>query len=296
MRRVKVNVLCPQAKSDRLAGCNRRIGSGGFDNASAHVNPNALAIDRRDPAFKQILDAEKPRDREACRVIEHLGRAAVLPDRAGFNDRDLVREGACLSVVVRHEYRRKPGFAKKAREIVAQRERGRGVQRSERFIEQEEIGSAGERTRQGRALLFTGAQIGGPRRGKMRDAEALERRANIDMIAARAAAKFDVLRDREMREQAEILHHESDASLLGWQRRDIAPGDMNPAARHPMKAGDRFEADRFPRAVRPEQYERRAGFDRNAHAAERKRAELQREILGCEPGAAHLPAPAMVVP
>ena len=198
--RKKVNILRPYAKSDRLAGCNRYISSGSFNGAFAYVDPNAFLFDRGDPALKQILYTEKSRDGDGCGMIEDLRSTTTLLDSAGFNDRNTICEGARLRAIVCDEYGWKTTMAEKATKLVAKCGCGRGVQCAERFVEQEEIRPARERARQGHALLFPWTQIGGSRRGKVRDTEALEQGGDIEAIATRTAPEPDILYDREMGE------------------------------------------------------------------------------------------------
>jgi hypothetical protein len=86
---------------------------------------------------------------------------------------------------------------------------------------------------------------------------ARQREALIDFYApvTGPASDRDILRDRKVGKETEILHDEGNVTPLGRQSRHIVAMDQHATAIGPMEASDRLQRDRFAGAVGSEDYE-----------------------------------------
>ena len=150
------------------------------------------------------------------------------------------------------------------------------IQPGRRFVEQEELRLAGERPADLDDALLAVGEADRLRPGVGDDAEQLhdleallpdppllpprerqvqhpgeEPRPAVDV-----AADHDVLEDRHLREEPDVLerpHHPADSDLAGRHGVDLRPPENDLAGIGRKESGDHVEDRRLPRAVRPDQ-------------------------------------------
>src|SRR5579884_252098 len=96
-------------------------------------------------------------------------------------------------------------------------------------------------------------------------------------IAVVPATNRDVLLDRQMRKQTEVLHHETDVAALGRQRGDIVPVNQHTSTISPMEAGNCLQGYRFARAVWAEDHQNGAARQRERNLIESESAKRDGE-------------------
>ena len=112
-------------------------------------------------------------------------------------------------------------------------------------------------------------------RGVLRDRPLVDRER-----ARRLGAERDVVCDRQVRQQAQLLVDDADPELVRPPRRrdfDLLAVDLDPARRRLVVAGEHLEQRRLPRAVLAYEAVDRRALDDEIDAVERERA---REALG----------------
>src|SRR5512140_1099856 len=150
------------------------------------------------------------------------------------------------------------------------------VQAGRGFVEQEELRLAGERPADLDDALLAVGEADRLRPGMGDDAEQLhdleallpdppllpprERQVQHPREEPRpavdVAADHDVLEDRHLREEPDVLerpHHAADSDLAGRQGLDLRPPENDPAAIGMKESRDQVEDRRLPCAVRPDQ-------------------------------------------
>ena len=227
------------ARRARAASCGRspptRAGST-TSTAPAQLaarRRSARARTRRCPrsarAGQHVGLAEELRHPARARaLVDLLGRADLL-DAPVAQHGDRVGERERLGLVVRDQQRARAGGAQDRGDLLAQRLAQPGVERGERLVEQHDLGVGGERARQRDALALAAGElvrVGAARGRRGRRARGVSR----DPLAARAAPKPTLPRDRQVREQRALLEDHADAALLGLdpgaRAGDGAPADL----------------------------------------------------------------------
>ena len=175
-----------------------------------------------DRAADEVGLTDEARDPRRVRVpVDRVG-GADLHDPAVAEHGDLVAEDECLVLVVRHEDRGDADVADDLGDFGAELDAKRGIERGERFVEQEHRRLWCKRACQGNPLLLsTGQRVREPigERGQVDQREHLPDAG--DPLGARqlavggAQAERDVLRHGQVREQRTVLEHHADAAPLG---------------------------------------------------------------------------------
>ena len=197
-----------------------------------------------------------------------------------------------------NEDRRHARVPQEGFQFVAQLVARANIKRRERFVEQEQFWTCGQRARQGGTLLFAGAEILRKTGGEVQDAElpqqvrnGLARRPMPE--ATRAKTEGDIPGNREVGEEAEILEHEPDPALLRRQVRHVPAMDHDSPGMWAVKSRDHFQADRLAGAIRAEQHQNLAGIERHVDVAQGELAEGQAGCLDFEACRLHRPPPEM---
>ena len=116
-----------------------------------------------------------------------------------------------------------------------------GIERGERFIEQQDVGFQHQRARQRDALPLAAGELGGTARFLAGELNQIEHVANpvADVIARAAAqAEFDVVAHREMRKERVVLKDRAYIALIGFQMLDAGAVEADFAVGGFFKSGD----------------------------------------------------------
>ena len=188
-------------------------------------------------------------------------------------------------------------------------EPGAGVQRRQRLVQQQQGGLAGQRPGQGHSLGLAAGQLAGLAVGQGVEAEPAEPVAGhapglLAAGAAGAGPEGHVLRHGQVREQPVVLEHEAHGPPGRLHERagagvvDDLPGQLDAAAGHRGKAGQRVQQRGLPGAVGPEHAEhlaRRRGErhpEREAAPADLGVHDQPRAQPRAQPGASRVHHPA----
>ena len=137
-----------------------------------------------------------------------VGRRSRLAKPALDDHADLVGESGRVLEVVGHEQGRDLETGEELLELGAHVDLRVGVERRERFVEQEDLGVARERARERDALALAAGEAAGSARP--RDARSGSARGTRPRAAARV---LDVLADGQVREERVVLEDEPDPAL-----------------------------------------------------------------------------------
>ena len=218
-------------------------------------------------AVEAVDPAEELGDEGVRRGAVQRLRVADLNDRAGVHDRQAIGDRERLVLVVGDMHGGDAEPAQQLGELVAQRFLQLGVERGERFVEQQHARPHRDRTGEGDALPLPARKL-----GRTLGLEAVETH-QIDQLADRATALglvdaaheqaiADVRRDRHLREQRVALEHHADAALLHRPRGHVLVAEADPAAGiGRLQAGEQAQQRRLAATRGAEQGNHLAGLD-----------------------------------
>jgi hypothetical protein len=177
-----------------------------------------------------------------------------------LHDRDLVCKRERLGLIVRDEHRRhaeltlqpleeRPGLQAKSRVEVGQR-----------FVEEEQLGSARDRTGQRDPLLLATGEL-----GRTALHESLQRQPVTDLRRGLQPLVLrhlldpqrvgDVVCHRHVREQRVVLEHHRHVSITGRHVGHVPAAELDPAGGRGLEAGDRTKQSRLAASGRAKQGE-----------------------------------------
>ncbi len=180
-------------------------------------------------------------------LVQLLGRAELL-DPAAVHDRDPVAHRQRLLLVVGHVHERDPDLGLDALELDLELAAKLEVERTERLVEEQDVGPVHERPGEGDALLLAARQLGwacasrSPSAGRARAPRRRAGRSRLRSTFLRRKPEPDVARDVEVREQRVLLEDHVDRPLVGRVVRDVAAAKQDPAGRSAARSRRSSEA------------------------------------------------------
>ncbi len=176
---------------------------------------------------------DEPRHERRRRALVDLRRRAHLLDVAGAEHGDAIAQRERLVLVVGDEDERDTDAALHLLELPLHLLAQLGVERAQRFVEQQHAGTVDQRTRQGNALALAAAELRRLARFEAAEAHGLQdfrdsRGALTAGHAADAEAVPDVLPDRHVRKECVVLEHRVDVALEGRHVGDVASVQPDP--------------------------------------------------------------------
>ena len=194
-------------------------------------------------AEEEVGGAEECRDEPRARPRVEVVGGADFEEAALVHDADAVCHREGLVLVMRDEDGRDAELLLDLADGAAQFLADLGVERAERFVEQEDLGPVCERAGDRDALLLAAREL-----GRQAVVHALERDELQELGAAGHALgaayppdpqrEFDVVRDAHVAEQRVVLEYEADAAIAGRDPGDVTPVQRDAAVVHFDEAGD----------------------------------------------------------
>ena len=183
---------------------------------------------------------------------------------------DPVGEDERVEGVVRHQDRRAGELREVRAQVGAYVDPGRGVERGERLVEQEDARPARQGARERGPLLLPAGELVGGTRGQRLEPEPRDPLGGVRprpglRAAGRAEAERDVVEDGEVREQPVLLEHDTDLTPRGRDEQvgggvvDDHVVEPQAAAGQRSEAADRPQQSGFPGPVRTEDSHHLAG-------------------------------------
>src|ERR1039457_2851596 len=217
-----------------------------------------IVAPRRHVARDEIRRAEKARHERARGAVIHLGRAAHLFDQSLAHDDELVPEGERLGLVVCHVHGREGERAQKTEKLRPEVLPELGVERGERFVEEENARPEREGARERHALLLAAGEPVDRPAPEVSHPDRLENLAGARhplgfSHAARPEPERPVLEHREMRKERVTLENHPDVALLGGDVRDVPPVKEDLTCIRIGEPRDHPERRALPRGARPEE-------------------------------------------
>ena len=209
----------------------------------------------RDHAFEQVGLANKRSDKLAGRrLVDLLGRANLLQHTV-VHDRDTVAHGERLFLIVRHVEERDVELALEALELelhlLAQLE----IERTQRLVEQQDLGSVDQGAGDSDALLLAAGQLiwfAPLKAAELHQVEHLHHAlANLvlgNLLHPQAVG--DVVEDGHVRKQRVALEHRVHVALERLLIGHVGAGKQDLACSGLLKAGDHTQRRRLTRAGR----------------------------------------------
>ena len=192
---------------------------------------------------QQVGSAEERRDKARGRPGIQLVGLVALQQAAEIHDTDAVGEREGFFLVMRHQHGSDAelalDLADRAPEFLADL----GVERTERFIEQQHFGLVRERTGHGHSLLLAAGQL--RRQAIVHTFECDQAQQLLATLAAVRGlhapdpqGEFDVVRHAHVAKQGVVLEHEADATVACRHMRNVTAVKGNPPMIHAGQAGD----------------------------------------------------------
>ncbi|MNN17370.1 hypothetical protein D3C81_1305570 [compost metagenome] len=213
-------------------------------------------------AVEQVHIAEEAKHKRRGRmVVDGLGRAVLL-DVAAVHQHYLVGHFQRLFLVVRDEHAGHMQFIVQAAQPAAQFLAHLGVQRAERFVEQQHARLNGQRAGQRNALALPARELRRIAVGQPVELHQFQQRLHLlaDLrfrgpLGARlhAQAEGHVLEHAHMLEQRVVLEHEAHLALAHMLVRGIAPGQHDLSRVGALQAGDDAQQRGLAATGRPQQ-------------------------------------------
>ena len=207
----------------------------------------------RDHALKQVGFTDKRGHELTCRrLIDLLGGTDLLQD-AVVHNRDAVAHGERFFLVVRHVEERDVELTLEALELelhlLAQLE----IERTQRLIEQQDLGTVDQGACDGDALLLAAGQLIGLAALKAAELHQIEHlhHALADLVFGdllHLEAIGHVVEDRHVREQRVALEHGVDVTLKRLLVGNVGAGEQDLARGGLFKAGNHTQGRRLARA------------------------------------------------
>ncbi len=159
------------------------------------------------------------------------------------------------------------------------------VERAERPVEKQHLRLADERARKRDALLLAARELARLALAEAAELDELEHLLDpapdlllVDLLAAEA--ERDVLEDRQVREQRVALEDGVDVAAIGREAGDVAPRELDDAARRLLEAADHPQRRRLAAARRAEHREEAAALDLHRERVDGDDlVELLRDVL-----------------
>src|SRR2546427_7753316 len=227
------------------------------------------AVPRREIGGEEVhrRRADELRDELVDRPSVELGRRRVRLEHAVPHQRDAVRHGERLELIVRHEDRGDPDLLLEALDLAAHLMAQPGVEIRERLVQEKDVRPLHERARERDALLLATGELRG---------SAIEQCVDLDerggpahapraLFLAHGTAKLereaDVLGDRHVRVQRVALEDHADPAFLWEEVIDTSVTEEDLSARRTVDAGDHEQGRGLPAAGRPEERDELARAD-----------------------------------
>ena len=165
----------------------------------------------------------------------------------GVQHRDLVAEGQGLGLIVRDQDCRDARLREHAGNGFPRRFAQSGIECGERFIQQHQAGLAGERTRQGDALLLAARQFvrTAGQQNAIKFDHVHQRQDTVLPVHAVRQTEPDIVGNAQMRKQRAILRDKTDVPAMRWQEsllvRENGSFHCHAAGIRRLKTGDQAE-------------------------------------------------------
>ena len=252
---------------------------------------NLLARDETDAGLDAVVPdvpreergvSEKTRDEPRLGVLEHLLGRTDLLDLAVVDDRNAVRDGHRLLLVVRDGHRRHARLLQNPADLLAHLDPEVHVEVRERLVEEEHRRLRRERPGECDALLLATGQLVGVAVALCVEPHELQHLVDPRLPVGGVPlveAERDVLASGEMRKQRELLEDDADTALFRCGELPRTGDDVavqaNLAAVGAVESGDQPQGRRLPTARGAEQGENLTLLDRQR--------EVLDDRLGPEP-------------
>ncbi len=185
----------------------------------------AQAIDdetprRVDESIEAIGPADELGDIRGCRSAIDVFRGRHLLEAPAIHHRDLVRHRHRFGLIMGHHDGGDAEATLQLAQLLAHRETQLGIEGGERLVEQEHRRLDDQRAGEGHTLLLTAGELPRAALGELLHLDQPQGpRHALARLRARHAAHAQperhVARDREMREQREVLEHHAKRSMPG---------------------------------------------------------------------------------
>lgn len=239
---------------------------------------------------KPVADADEIRHEGVHRLEIDFHRRADLDDLAAFHDRDAVRHGERLFLIMGYEHGRRACAADNAADLGAQRDANLGVERRQWLIEQQyrRIGRQGARERH--SLLLAAGELMWVALRQLADAR--QRAQLVDACIdrrfrppAQAQRKANIAAHRHGRKQRVGLEYEADVAFARRQRLDPPAVDQELASVGTREAGDDPEQGRLAAAGTADESDEFTGGDLERDIVDRANvAEALADVPQAEAG------------
>ncbi len=231
--------------------------------ARVQHRPVGGALDR---SGEQVGLADEARDEAVGGPVVDVDRRAQLLDATFVHDREAIRHGERLALVVGDVDEGHVDLALEALQHQLHRLAQLQVERAERLVEQHHLRARHERPRDGDALALAARElvrqpllVAGHRDQLERLPHARRDLALVD--AAHPQWVGDVALDGHVREQRVALEDGRDVAAVGRRAADVDALELDGAGVGPLEAGDHAQRGGLARAARPEQREELALAD-----------------------------------
>ena len=199
---------------------------------------------------------------------------------SGTHHGDAVAHGQRFFLIVGHENERDAALALDALEFKLHLAAKLQIQRTQRFVQQQDIRLVDERAGNGDALLLSAGKAGDAALFKACQTDQRQHAADFFcglflVLLAQVGTEGDVLRDIQMRKERITLKDRVDGTLIRRQGDDVLPLVEDFAAGRLLKAADAAQKRRFAAAGRTQQRHKLVFSDVDAHAAQRGKAILK---------------------
>jgi hypothetical protein len=178
------------------------------------------------------VTADEAGDESGVRLLKYLPSRGRLPDMAAFHDHHHVGERHRLVLAMRHVQEADPEFPLKALQFAAHMLAQEGIERRQRLIEEEDLRTGDQRSRQRDALLLAARHL--PR-------QALGEAAHLDEVkelarplaprglghAADLKTVGDVVDGRHVGKERVVLEHHRRTARARRRVGDVAIADQD---------------------------------------------------------------------
>ena len=258
--RGEVCVLGPDDGRDvaawRMLESFRKIGGNGL--SRGQLNDGGAAFGRLDLRGNEIGVADEIGNEALGGPVVDIARAPKLQDLAVAHDRDPVRHGQRLFLVVGHEHERDTGLVLQTLEFDLHVLAELVIERRKRFVEKQHLGMRRQRPGQRHALLLAAGNLvclPVTQLGHAHEVEHLVHCAAylIGGFSQHFQTESDVLRHRHVRKQGVTLEDRVNGPFVGRQHGNIASAEQDIAFGRMLEAGDHPEQGRLAATGRTEQ-------------------------------------------
>ena len=211
---------------------------------------------------KQIVAIQGFCDRCGGRLTEYDIRRIELANAAAVQNDDLIAHRKRFRFAARDMQKGDAQPAADAAQFAAHPHAQIGVERAERFVEQNEARLGDERARQGDALALSAGNLVDPARFETGEADEVDHRVHAlaqfvfherDALRTVLKAKGDVRKNRKMRKQRKILEDETDAAAERRRADHLTTGENDRSRIRIFEAGDDAQQHCLARTARAKQ-------------------------------------------